>query len=289
MYKKSRARYFFLLPGVIWILAFTLFPLIYSLYLSFTNANMRNLNRGFNFIGLGNYASIGQDLRVSETVATSLFLTVGSLLVTLLLGTFIAWLFNHNLPGLRVYRSIMTMPLFAAPIALGFMGLILFNETSGSINAIMRSLGGQGVRWFTEPWAARSAVLILDAWQWTPFVFVIILAAMQSIPDELYEAARLDSSSNWALFRHITFPLIAPALGTVALLRLVETFKILDIPLSMLGGGPGSATQTYSYYVYITGLRSFDMGYASALAYVLVIIAIVISSIYFWRIRARFE
>ena len=133
------------------------------------------------------------------------------------------------------------------------------------------------------------AVLILDAWQWTPFVFVIILAAMQSIPDELYEAARLDSTSNWALFRHITFPLIAPALGTVALLRLVETFKILDIPLSMLGGGPGSATQTYSYYVYITGLRNFDMGYASALAYVLVIIAIVISSIYFWRIRARFE
>ena len=152
---------------------------------------MRNLNRGFNFIGLDNYAAIGQDLRVGETVVTSVFLTVGSLLVTLLLGTFIAWLFNHNLPGLRVFRSIMTMPLFAAPIALGFMGLILFNETSGSINTIMRGLGGQGIRWFTEPWAARSAVLILDAWQWTPFVFVIILAAMQSIPDELYEAARL--------------------------------------------------------------------------------------------------
>jgi multiple sugar transport system permease protein len=289
MYKKSRARYFFLLPGVIWILAFTLFPLLYSLYLSFTNANMRNLNRGFSVIGLENYASIGQDLRVSETVVTSVFLTLGSMVLTLLLGTFIAWLFNHNLPGLRAFRSIMTMPLFAAPIALGFMGLILFNETSGSVNTIMRGLGGQGIRWLTEPWAARSAVLILDAWQWTPFVFVIILAAMQSIPDELYEAARLDSNSSWALFRRITFPLIAPALGTVALLRLVETFKILDIPLSMLGGGPGSATQTYSYYVYITGLRNFDMGYASALAYVLVIIAIVISSIYFWRIRARFE
>ncbi|MBL8154159.1 MAG: sugar ABC transporter permease [Anaerolineae bacterium] len=251
---------------------------------------MRNFTRGtWDFIGFQNYASIGSDLRLSETVSTSIFLTVGSLLVTLVLGTFMAWLFNHDIPGLRVYRSILTMPMFAAPIALGFMGLILFNETSGSINSIIRALGGPGVSWMTHPWSARTAVLILDAWQWSPFVFVIILAAMQSIPEELYEAARLDTGSSWSMFRNITFPLIAPALGTVALLRLVETFKILDIPLAMLGGGPGSATQTYSYYVYLTGLRSFNMGYASALAYILVIIAMIISSIYFWRVRARFE
>ncbi len=290
MYKKSRARYFFLMPGVVWILAFTFFPLIFSLYLSFTNANMRNFTQAtWNLVGFQNYASIGSDLRVGETVVTSLYLTVGSTLLTLTLGTFLAWLFNHDLPGLRIFRSILTMPLFAAPIALGFMGLILFNETSGSINSIIRGLGGTGVRWMTDSWSARTAVLLLDTWQWSPFVFVIILAAMQSIPEELYEAARLDTGSGWAVFRSITFPLIAPALGTVALLRLVETFKILDIPFSMLGGGPGSATQTYSYYVYITGLRNFNMGYASALAYILVIIAIIISTVYFWRVRARFE
>lgn len=290
MYKKSRARYFFLMPGVVWILAFTFFPLIFSLYLSFTNANMRNFTQAtWNLVGFQNYASIGSDLRVGETVVTSLYLTVGSTLLTLILGTFLAWLFNHDLPGLRIFRSILTMPLFAAPIALGFMGLILFNETSGSINSIIRGLGGTGVRWMTDSWSARTAVLLLDTWQWSPFVFVIILAAMQSIPEELYEAARLDTGSGWAVFRSITFPLIAPALGTVALLRLVETFKILDIPFSMLGGGPGSATQTYSYYVYITGLRNFNMGYASALAYILVIIAIIISTVYFWRVRARFE
>jgi multiple sugar transport system permease protein len=289
VYKKSNARFYFLLPGVFWILTFTFFPLIYSLYLSFTNARMQNINRGWSFIGLQNYADIFSDLRVGETVVTSVFLSVGSLILTLLLGTFMAWLFNHDVPGLRVFRSILTMPLFAAPIALGFMGLILFNETSGSINYIIRGLGGNGVLWFTDPWSARTAVLLIDVWQWTPFVFIIVLAAMQSIPSELYEAASLDTSSGWMLFQRITLPLIAPALGTVALLRLVETFKILDIPLSMLGGGPGSATQTYSYYIYQTGLRSFDMGYASALAYILVIIAIIISTIYFSRMRARFE
>ena len=155
-YKRSNARFYFLLPGVFWILTFTLFPLIYSLYLSFTNARLQNINRGWSFIGLENYASIGSDLRVSETVITSVFLTLGSLLLTLILGTFIAWIFNHDIPGLRIFRSILTMPLFAAPIALGFMGLILFNENSGSINYIIRGLGGQGVSWFTDPWSART-------------------------------------------------------------------------------------------------------------------------------------
>lgn len=301
MYKRSRARMFFLLPGVIWILAFTIFPLLYSLYLSFTDARMRNFNTGFDFVGFENYAevftddrvvgigSLFSDGRVSGAIDTTIFLSIGSVILTVVLGVFIAWLFNQDIPGLRIFRSILTMPMFAAPIALGFLGLVLFNETSGPINYALRGMGLEGVKWMTDPWSARTAVLLLDAWQWTPFVFIIILAAMQSIPEELYEVARIDTASSWVLFRHITLPLILPALGTVALLRLVETFKILDIPLSMLGGGPGAATQTYSYYIYITGLRNFDMGYGSALAYLLVIVAIVISTIYFWRVRARFE
>ena len=144
MYKKSRARYFFLMPGVIWILAFTIFPLIYSLYLSFTDANMRNFNKTWNFVGLENYAAIFTDLRVGETIVTSVFMTFGSLILTLVLGTFMAWLFNHDLPALRFFRSVITMPLFAAPIALGFMGLILFNENDGAINSMIRGLGGEG-------------------------------------------------------------------------------------------------------------------------------------------------
>ncbi len=285
MHTKSRAGLFFLLPGVIWVLAFTLYPLVYSFVLSF---HRQKLGREPRFIGFENYVDIFTDLRVGETVFTSVFLSLGSVLLTLLMGTFVAWLFNQRLPGLRGFRTIMTMPMFAAPIALGYLGQIIFNETNGPVNYILRGLGGQGVSWITDPMWARIAVLITDAWQWTPFVYVVVLAAMQSISDELYEAANLDTSSAWALFRHITFPLIAPALGTVAMLRLVETLKILDIPFSLLQGGPGSATQTYSFYVYIVGLRSFDLGYASALAYLLVIIAIIITSIYFWRVRARF-
>jgi multiple sugar transport system permease protein len=293
MMQKSRAKYFFLMPGVLWILAFTLFPLVYSLYLSFTDFR---LGKEPQFVGTKNYVEIlgldgeGGDDKALETASFSLFLTLGSTSMTLIMGTLIAWVFNHDLPMLRQMRAIITMPLFAAPIALGFLGVVIFNETNGPLNNILQGLGFQRIQWIIDPWGARFAVLITDTWQWTPFVFIVVLAAMQSIPEDLYESARLDTRSNWILFRRITFPLIAPALGTVALLRLVETIKILDIPISLTGGGPGAATQTYSYYVYQTGLRgSFQLGDASALSYLVVIIAIIISSIYFWRVRARFE
>jgi multiple sugar transport system permease protein len=286
MRSKSRAKYLFLLPGVVWVLLFTIFPLLFSLYLSFTNAR---LGRSPSWVGLENYGRIFSDSQVTETIGTSVFLSLGSLLLTMLLGTFIAWLFNHDLPGVNQLRAIMTMPLFAAPVALGFLGVTIFNEVNGPINAVIRALGGPGVNWIVDPWGARFAILIVDVWQWTPFVFIVALAAMQSVPDELIEAARLDTGSGWAIFRSITFPLIAPALGTVALLRLVETFKILDVPVALTQGGPGLATRTYAFQVYQNGLREFQLGYASSMAYLLVILASIIAGVYFWRVRARFE
>jgi multiple sugar transport system permease protein len=284
---KSRAKYFFLMPGIVWILLFTLFPLIYSLYLSFTNAR---LGRETQLIGLQNYVNLSSDQKAGEVALVSAFLTVGSVTLTMLLGTFIAWLFNHDLPGLRQFRAILTMPLFAAPIAVGFMGVVIFNEQHGPINNMISALGGQPVSWITAAWPARFAVLITDTWQWTPFVFIVALAALQGVPEELVEAARLDTNSGWTIFWKISFPLVAPALGTVAMLRIVETFKILDVPLTLTAGGPGQATQTYTFYAYLQGLRSpFQQGYASAMAYLVVILCIIISSIYFWRVRARFD
>jgi multiple sugar transport system permease protein len=290
---KNRAKYFFLMPGVVWVLLFTLFPLLYSLYLSTTDFRLGKAPKN---VGFQNYVEIlgldgkGGDEKARNTAAFTGFLAVGSTTLTMVFGTFIAWVFNHDIRFLRQMRAIITMPLFAAPVALGFLGIILFNEVSGPINNILQGLGLGRVQWFIDPWGARFAVLLIDVWQWTPFVFIVVLAAMQAIPEDLYESARLDTKSNWSLFRFITMPLIFPALGTVMLLRLVETFKAIDVPVSLTRGGPGSVTQTYSYYAYDTGLvGSFQLGDASALAYLIVIVAIIISSIYFARVSARFE
>jgi len=141
---KTRAKYFFLLPGVVWVLLFTIFPLFYSLYLSFTNAR---LGRPTQFRGLDNYGRIFTDTRVQETVVMTLFVVFGSLILTMLIGTFVAWLFNHDLPGVNRLRAIMTMPLFAAPIAVGYLGVIIFNETHGPVNNVIMGLGGQPVQW----------------------------------------------------------------------------------------------------------------------------------------------
>ena len=133
------------------------------------------------------------------------------------------------------------------------------------------------------------AIVLVDIWQWTPFCFLVLLAGLSSLPEEIYEAAVLDTSSGWDTFRFITLPLLAPVLFTVTMLRMVEAFKMLDIPFSMTNGGPGAATQTISFYVYLTGLRNFNQGYASAMAYLLLIAMMVIATIFFRRMRQNFE
>ena len=132
--------------------------------------------------------------------------------------------------------------------------------------------------WLSDPILARVTVLLIDSWQWTPFVFIVVLAAMQAIPDDLYEAARVDSNSETKIFFKVTLPLITPAIATVAILRLIETFKILDVPLNLTAGGPGAATQTYSYYTYVVGLKSFNLGYGAALSWMLVLVCAVVTT-----------
>lgn len=291
MGKKDRIKFLFVVPGIIWVLIFTMFPLLYSLRLSFFHARLGTEQR---FIWLGNFGRAFTDYRFWSVLKVTLFFVVCDVALTVLLGLVLALLFSRPLRraihGQRFFRSIFTMPLFTAPIALGYLGLTIFHEEIGAVNTILRALGFLKLpSWFSNVWLARIAITLVDIWQWTPFCFLVILAGLQSLPDEVYEAAILDTSSGWDMFRYITLPLIAPVLFTVTILRMVETFKILDIPFSLTSGGPGMATQTYSFYIYLTGLRNFNTGYASALAYMLLIIMLLISLFFFRRLRQIYE
>ncbi len=286
MGKGKWGKYLFVGPGIIWIVIFTIFPLLYSLRLSFTNAY---LARPPAFVGLSNYARAIGDYRWQSALTVTFLFVAASVSLTLVFGLFLAWLLNRPIRGFRLFRALFTMPIFTAPVALGYLGLVIFHETGGPINSFLMALGLGGMPWFTQPFWARLAIISVDVWQWTPFGFIVFLAAMQSIPEELYEATRLDTSSNWQIFRYMTLPLIAPVMGTVAILRLVETFKVMDIPFALTAGGPGSATQTYSFYTYLTGLRNFNYGYAASLAYILLAIVLIISILYFSRARHLYE
>jgi len=287
MQQRSRAKYLFVLPGIIWVLIFTIFPLLYSLRLSFFNAKMGTPER---FIGFNNFVRIFSDYRVANSAVVTVFFVVCSVASTVLLGLGLALLFHREIRGQRVFRSLFTMPMFTAPIALGYLGLTIFHEDIGAVNTVLRALGVVNLPpWFSAIWPARIAIVLVDMWQWTPFCFLVLLAGLQSLPEEVYEAAVLDSSSGWDIFRYITLPLLSPVLFTVAILRTVEAFKVLDLPFSMTNGGPGAATQTYSFYIYLTGLRNFNQGYASALAYLLLVVMLIIATFFFSRMRQSYE
>jgi len=287
MVKKGRVNSVFIVPGLAWVAIFTIFPLLYTLRLSFFSARLGTTER---LVGLSNFLHAGQDYRFWNSLGVSVFFVLASVTLTVLLGLGFALLFNRPIRGQRVFRTLIVLPLFTAPIALGWMGLTIFSETSGPINGALGALGEiNPPGWFHDVWAARASIVIVDVWQWTPFCFLVLLAALEGIPKEFYESARLETSSWWEAFRRVMLPSIAPALSIVIVLRLVEAFKVFDIPFSMTSGGPGSATQTYSYYVYLVGLRNFNQGYASALAYILLIVMIIIASFFFSRMRHNYE
>lgn len=287
MYQKSRSKFAFVVPGIIWVLLFTIFPLLYSLRLAFSRSR---LGQPVTWAGLDNFRRAFSDYRFWDALQVTLLFVFASVFLTVILGLLLALLFNRPIRGQRAFRALFTIPLFTAPIALGYLGLTIFHEEVGAINTVLRAMGMVNLpRWFSNVWLARTAVILVDMWQWTPFCFLVILAALQALPDEVYEAAYLDTDSGWDTFRYITFPLILPVLLTVTILRFVEAFKILDIPFSLTSGGPGAATQTLSFYIYLTGLRNFNQGYASAMAYILLIMVLIVSFFFFKRLRQNYE
>jgi multiple sugar transport system permease protein len=287
MAERSRNKWLFVLPGIVWVLAFTIFPLLYSLRLSFFRARM---GTPMKFIGLENYIRAFNDYRVQSAMLVTLFFVVCSVALTVGVGLGLALLFNREMRGQRVFRSLFTMPMFTSAVAVGYLGLTIFHEQVGAVNTVLRALGVVHLpQWFSAVWPARIAIVLVDFWMWTPFCFLVLLAGLQAMPDEIYEAAALDSSSAWDIFRWITLPLLSPVLFTVTILRVVEAFKVLDIPFSMTSGGPGTATITYSFNIYLVGLRNFNHGYASAQAYILLIIMLIIASTVFNRLRRNYE
>jgi multiple sugar transport system permease protein len=284
--REDNTKYVFLLPAVVWILVFTIFPLLYAIYTSFFSFRYGKINQ---FVGLDNYGRLFTDANLHGALWITLTFVAVTVTVEMLLGFGLAHVFSREIYGKNVWRAIMTLPLFATPVAVGFLGITMFYETNGPINSLITALGAPPPPWLSNPTWAPIAVMLIDIWQWTPFVFLVALAGLQGLPEDIYEAARVDGSSGFQLFRHITLPLMAPILWLILLLRLVEAFKVFDIPASLTLGGPGRATEVYSLFTYRTALRFFDHGYAAAQGFLLLIIVSIVISLLFGRIRDLYE
>jgi multiple sugar transport system permease protein len=212
---------------------------------------------------------------------TAIFV-VAAVAIEIVLGLVFAWLFNRRIFGRPVLRSIMILPIFATPIAVGYLFFTIFYEIGGPLEFL-------GIPWLSDPGWALVSVILVDIWQWTPFCFLVFLAALQGIPDELIESALLDTNSQWQLWQHVILPILQPVIIIVLLLRLAEAIKLFDIIATLTKGGPGIATQSYSYLAFTRGFKLNDFGYASAMAYLLLIVVMIIVTLFFRRLRQSYE
>ena len=281
----KNARFLFLLPAAIWMLFFTVFPLFYSLRLSFFRYVF---GRPPKFIGFQNFIRAFSDYKVARAATVTLTFIAVAIPVELIFGMALALLFNQEIRGRRFFRTLLTVPLFFTPVAIGLLGLTIFYEEGGPINSMLGLLGTK-IPWISNPTWAMVSILLVEIWQWTPFVFLVLLAGLQGLPQEVYESALLDTSSAWQIFRWITLPMLQPVIIIVLLLRLIEAVKVFDIAYSLTAGGPGTATEVYSLFVYRTAMKFFDLGYASSLAYLLLIALTVIITFFFRQIREIYQ
>ncbi|HEY8447950.1 MAG TPA: sugar ABC transporter permease [Thermomicrobiales bacterium] len=283
---RDRAKYLFIAPAVIWILLITIFPLLYAARTSFYAFRSGRMLR---YVGLDNFRRLLEDEALHDDLVRTLIYVAVVVSVEMVLGFSLALLFNRQIRGIGSLRTIMTLPLFASPIALGYLGQTIFYEIDGPMNQLIRSLGGNGIPWLSHPTWAFVAIMIVDIWQWTPFVFLVALAGLQGLPQDVIEAAEVDGASGWQRLFSVTLPLMTPILWLILLLRTIDAFKVVDIVISMTLGGPGRATELYGFYVFRTARRFFNYGEAAAQGFLLLFIVMLLVTLLWQRIRAIYE
>jgi multiple sugar transport system permease protein len=221
----------------------------------------------------------------------------GTLMVTLvyvffgitfqfLLGLGLAYLCTQRLVGRRFFRIIFLLPMMITPVGVAYMFEMLTDTQKGPFHPVFTFLGDSRFTWVNNPWGARTAVMISDIWQWTPFMFIVLLAAIEAQDVETQEAALVDGANRWQIFRNITWPGIIPVSTTLILIRMIEGFKIIDLPNILTNGGPGTATESLTLEAYIDW-RTFDLGRSAAIAYLLLILVTVAATTYVNLIRRR--
>ena len=351
VFGRDWAKWLFLLPAIVWILALTIFPLIYA----FTTSRYAYRNGKINrFVGWDNYrrmfdveswgAALGgailwaaiaavvvivlgiairylgdkeltqDDMRsvfalipiaavpaalvylmrnvLKDPLGTqlnlTLFFVVVSVAIEMVLGFMLALLMNRELRARGTMRAIMTLPIFATPIGIGYLARSIFYEEGGPVNAFLENFGF-APPWLSDPEWARAATIIVDVWQWTPFVFIIALAGLQGLPQDVIEASEVDGANAWQVLRYITFPLMAPILWLILLLRTIDGFKVFDIPSGLTLGGPGRATEYFSLFNYRTARKFFNYGEAASQAFLLLFLVMLLVSLLWGRIRDVYE
>jgi multiple sugar transport system permease protein len=277
--QQDRVKHLFIWPAFLVVLVISLFPLIYALTVSFQTVRIVPPTPP-RFVGLDNYAEIATSARFWGSIWTTALITFISVFFQYVLGFLLALALHHNVPGSSLYRVTFLLPMFLAPVGVALIARMVFHPYLGPVNDLMGFMGFAYVPFLTEAWPAIMVLAVIDIWQWTPFVTLLMLAGLQSLPQEVFEAARVDNIGPWRRFWGITFPLLLPLSVAVVFIRLIEGFKIIDTVFVLTGGGPGTATETLTLFAYNEGFKKFNLGLTSALSFMFLFVVILFGTIY---------
>ena len=269
-------------PAIFLLLLIGLFPLLYSLIVSFMRIDMMETDTSF--AGFFNYKNLFKDARLWWALAHTLMITAIALPIELLLGLAMAYLFLEKMPARQIFISLLVLPTIISPIVAGATWRLLFDNKYGPINQILGWFAGEPVNalWTINPSLVYPAIIFCEIWQWTPFMFLILLAALSNVDKSQMEAAEIDGARFWRSFRYIVLPAIWPVMAIAILIRGLDLFRIFDIIWALTQGGPGSKTETISIYAYSQGFKQFETSYTAAIAFLVVLILTVVCT---WAIR----
>jgi multiple sugar transport system permease protein len=267
---RAATPWLFLTPALVLVGLVTLYPFGYSLVISFQDVQLTRLGDA-RFIGLENYRELLSDPAFHHSLLLSVAYVAGSVVGSLLVGFALALIMNQELRGMVVFRSLLIIPMVVTPVSIGLTWRMMYSDQTGIINAVLGSLGLPRPLWIESPDSALLSVILADIWEWTPFMFLLLLAGLRSLPLSPFESARVDGASAWQRFWFLTVPMMRPVIAVAVILRAVDALRIFDQVFIMTRGGPAQATDLFSLFVYRTGFKHSHLGYAAALSWVMLL------------------
>ncbi|MBO9420779.1 sugar ABC transporter permease [Labrenzia sp. R4_2] len=265
----------FMAPAAIIMAIALLYPLGYMIYGSFRDWNPSQSIGESEFVGLKNYITLFFDPAFRESLSVTLTFAFAVVVAEMVIGVGLALLLDRNIRGMSVLRTLFILPMMIAPVVVGLMWRYMYHPTVGTFNTTLKSWGFDGIDWLGQN--ALLSVIVADVWQWTPFIFILALAALQSLPRSALEAARIDGATAWQQIIHIKLPLMMPVLIVTGLLRLIDAFKVLEVILVMTEGGPGLSTEIVALRISRTATEFRELGVAAAMSNYLLMLLLLLT------------
>lgn len=287
MRKRVSPCLWFVLPAVLVVLAVIVFPWLFTLWMSLFDWKIGSKAQ---FVGLANYGELATNTRFLTAIAHTLVFTALAVIAPLMLGTAAALVFHQKFAGRGFWRGAFVLPMMATPVAIALVWVMMFHPQQGVLNYLLSLVGMPPSEWVYSPLLAIPCLVLVDIWQWTPLVMLIVLGGLASLPTDPFEAAYMEGATRWQTLRYVTLPLLMPFIMVAAVVRLIDALKTFDTIYVITQGGPGTASETINLYLYLQAFSFYQIGKASSVVVVFFVLVVGLSLLLFWlKERSKYD